>query len=155
MLIILNYKIDILDIFTMLISIIALLSTLRKKEYGKFYFIPKNEKEDPIWIKLIKFDLYDLKFSCEPYTNMNCRIDIIDPETQAQSFWCFPSEIKPTFEIGFLKQNTIIKFTHCKSSKINIEFQDKYNNKYSQILTQNNMSKRLHKNFWNLTFVGN
>ncbi|MES2239004.1 MAG: hypothetical protein V4497_01965 [Bacteroidota bacterium] len=149
-----NYQIDLLDIFTLLISVIALIATLRKKEFGKFYFIPKKENQKDIWIKLIKSDLYDLKFICEPYKDMKCRINLYDCNTQTDSTIDFPTETEPIFEIGLLKENTIVKFRTCNSSQIHIEFKDKYNNHYTQNLTQERISERRQNNIWNLTFVG-
>jgi hypothetical protein len=154
MLFIVNNQIDLLDIFTFIISVIALTATLRKKEFGRLYFIAKNEQRKDPWLKVIKSDLYDLKFICEPYKNMQCRIDLYDCDNENKSVFSFPTEKNPTFEIGLLKENTIIKFTNCNSSQIHIEYKDKYNNHYSQNLTQEKISKRRHKNIWNLTFVG-
>lgn len=154
MLFILNNQIDILDIFTLIISLMALTATLRKKEFGKFYFMPKKEINDDIWIRLIKSDLYELRFICEPYSNMQCRINLFNPDDSKDLVLEFPKETKPIFEIGLLKENTIVKFRNCKSTIIHIEFKDKYNNLYSQKLTQEKIFKRFHKNIWNLTFVG-
>ena len=86
--------------------------------------------------------------------NMKCRINLYDCNTEKDTTLCFIDEIKPIFEIGLLKENTILKFTHCNSSQIHIEYKDKYNNKYTQNLTQKKISTRCHKNVWNLTFVG-
>ena len=147
------FKIDLLDIFTLLISFFALFATLRKKEFGKFYFVPKDNPNQHVWIKVMKSDIYDLKFTCEPYTNMIYRIDFYHPEIKDDNV-IFRNEVNPTFEIGLLTQNTTVKFSSCKSSKIQVEYSDKYNNKYIQIVTQEKISKRRHKNFWNLTFVG-
>jgi hypothetical protein len=154
MLCILKNQIDLLDIFTLIISVIALIATLRKKEFGKLYFIPKNEDQKHIWVKVLKSDLYDLKFICEPYMDMKCRINSYDSNTEKDSTLYFIDETKPIFEIGLLKENTILKFTHCSSSQIHIEYKDKYNNSYTQNLTQEKISTRYHKNVWNLTFVG-
>ena len=154
MLLILNNQIDLLDIFTFIISVIALTATLRKKEYGRFYFIPKNENRNDIWLKVIKSDLYDLRFICEPYKNMQCRINLYDCNAGTDSVIEFPNESKPIFEIGLLKENTIVKFRNCNSSQIHIEFKDKYNNRYTQNVTQEKVAERCHKNIWNLTFVG-
>ena len=154
MLCILNTQIDLLDIFTLIVSVIALIATLRKKEFGKLYFIPKNEDQKHIWVKVLKSDLYDLKFICEPYVNMMCRINSYDCNTEKDTTLFFIKETKPIFEIGLLKENTILKFTHCNSTQIHIEYKDKYNNIYTQNLTQEKISKRCHKNIWNLTFVG-
>jgi hypothetical protein len=154
MLLSINNQIDILDIITLIISLVALVATLRKKEFGKFYFTPKKDKKSDIWIKLIKSDLYDLKFVCEPYKDMLCRINLVNPDDGTDLVLEFPSETKPIFEIGLLKQNTTVKFRSCNSSVIHVEFKDTYNNHYSQKLTQEKISERFHKNFWNLTFVG-
>ncbi len=153
MLLIYNIKIDILDVFTLLISFIALTATLRKKEFGLLYFIPKTQSEQHVWIKVIKSDIYDLKFTCEPYKKMSCRIDFYHPINPNNTFF-FLDEINPKFEIGLLAENTTVKFSNCKSSIIHAEFKDKYNNKYKQTITQEIISKRRHENFWNLTFVG-
>lgn len=147
-------NIDIISVIALCISIVALVATLRKKEYGVFYFIPKKENRPHVWIKLIKSDVYDVKFSCEPYKNMNTRIDLLYPESNEDSVWDFISETNPSFEFGSLSENTIVKFRSCDSRIIHITFRDKYNNYYKQTLTQNHVEKRYHKNFWNLTFVG-
>lgn len=154
MLFILNTQIDLLDILTLIISVIALMATLRKKEYGKFYLIPKNDTQKEVWVKLIKADIYDVKFTCEPYTGMTSRIDLLYPDTNKDSVWAFISEVKPSFEFGSIKTNTIVKFHNCKSTKFHVTFRDKYNNLYSQCITQEEISRRYHKNIWNLTFVG-
>ena len=153
MLCIINYKIDIIDIFTLAISIFALIATLRKKEFGKFYFINKNNENDDIWIKVIKSDLYDLKIICEPYTNMSCRIKIRKENDDNEEPF-FPTESNPIVYLGLLKVNSILKFRGCNSSKVRIEYKDKYNNLYSQEMTQNKITERKHNNIWNLTFVG-
>lgn len=154
MLYILNNQIDILDIFTLIISVFALVANLRKKEFGKFYFIPKNYSRKDIWIKLTKSDLYDIHIVCEPYKNMTLRIDVLKPDASKDEPFEFLKETTPKFEFGSLKENTIIKFRNCTSSKIQISYRDKYNNHYTQCLTQEKISGRWHKNIWNLTFVG-
>lgn len=151
---IINYKIDILDIVTLFISIIALISSLRKREFGKLYFIPKESRKD-IWLKVIKSDLYELEIIFEPYNNMNFKIKVYDYDKDEDSLRSFQEEVKPIFKMAELKQNSIIKFINCNSSRIHIEYRDKYNNLYSQNLTQTKIDKRLHKNIWNITFSGN
>lgn len=154
MLLILNTQIDLFDILTLIISILALTSTLRKKEYGKFYLIPKNDNQKELWVKLIKSNIYDVKFICEPYSGMSGRIDLLYPEADKNSVWVFIEEIEPAFEFGSLKENTIVKFHNCTSTKIHVTYRDKYNNLYSQCISQDNIGKRYHKNWWTLTFVG-
>ncbi|MFY7739249.1 MAG: hypothetical protein ACOVQC_01925 [Flavobacterium sp.] len=151
---IINYKIDILDIVTLFISIIALISSLRKREFGKLYFIPKESRKD-IWLKVIKSDLYELEIIFEPYSNMNFKIKVYDNDKDEDSLISFQEEIKPIFKMAELKQNSIIKFINCNSRRIHIKYRDKYNNLYSQNLTQTKIDKRLHKNIWNITFSGN
>ena len=121
---IINFKIDILDIVTLFISIIALISTLRKKEYGKLYFIPKNETRKDIWLKVIKSDLYELKIKFEPYKDMKFIIKVNDFEKNEDILQSFQEELKPIFEMPVLKQNSIIKFTNCNSNLIHIEYRD-------------------------------
>jgi|APLak6261690433_1056193.scaffolds.fasta_scaffold08286_2 hypothetical protein len=154
MIFILNYKVDIVDVFTLSISIIALIATLRKKEFGKLYFIPKSNENEDLWIQVIKSDLYDVKITCEPYKNMSGRIKILKENSETETVLAFPKETKPTVEIAILKVNTILKFRGCNSSRIQIQYKDKYNNCYSQEMTQNDIGKRRHRNIWNLTFVG-
>lgn len=154
MLFTLNTKIDLLDILTLIISVLALTATLRKKEYGKFYLIPKNDTQKEVWIKLIKADIYNVKFKCKPYARMKCRIDLLHPDASKDSALASISELKPSFECGSIKANTIVKFNNCKSTKIHVTFSDKYNNFYSQCITQDDIGRRYHKNIWNLTFVG-
>ena len=147
-------KIDFLDIFTLTISIIALIATLRKKEFGKLYFITKIQANDHILIQVIKSDLYDLKIVCEPYKNMSFTI-LIQKENETEfKLFSFPNETKPIIEIGLLQTNTILKFKSCNSSKVQIQYKDKYNNHYKQEMSQNDISERKHINIWNLTFVG-
>ena len=154
MLCIINYKIDIVDIFTLIISIFALVATLRKKEFGKLYFVVKNKNNDDLWIRSIKSDLYELKITCEPYTNMSCRINLRYENEDKDSVLAFLSETEPIIQKASLKANTTIKIRGCNSSKIHIEYKDKYNNHYVQELTQEKISKRRQINIWNLTFVG-
>ena len=154
MLFIVNFKIDIIDIFTLAISIVALLATLRKKEFGKLYFQVLDQNNEDIWLKVIKSDLYDVKIICEPYKDMSCRIKILNEYDDKDSVLSFPNETNPIVQVGLLKVNTILKFRGCNSTKIHIQYKDKYNNLYRQALNQNNISERKHKNIWNLTFVG-
>jgi len=93
--------------------------------------LSQNENQNHIWVKVLKSDLYDLKFICEPYTKMKCRINLYDCNTEKDSTLFFIDETNPRFEIELLKENTILKFTHCTSSKIQIEYKDKYNNSYT------------------------
>lgn len=147
-------QIDIVDILAIAISIIALIATIRKKEFGKFYFQILDKNNNEIWLKVIKSDIYDIKFICEPYKNMSCKINILNEYNDKDFVLDFPTEKKPIVQVGLLKENTILKFINCNSTKIHIEFKDKYNNRYSQELLQNKISDRKHKNIWNLTFVG-
>lgn len=146
--------INIIDVLAFTLSLCAFIATLRKKEYGKFFLIPKNEMQQEYWIKIIKSDLYELKFCIEPYKNMKARIDVLYPNAEKDSFLFFPEEPNPDFEIGLLTEGTIIKFHNCKTEKIKISFRDKYNNHYSQTILKNSISKRCQKNIWNLTFTG-
>ena len=95
MLFILNNQIGILDICTLIISVFALLATLRKKGFGKFYFIPKNESRKDVWIRLIKSDLYDIQFICEHYKNMDLRIDVLKPDEDKDEPFVFLKETTP------------------------------------------------------------
>ena len=149
-----NNNIDILDIFTLVISVIAFTATLRKKEFGTFYYINKSEEKSDIWIKLIKSDMYNLKLTCEPYSNMKLTIVVYDPEKDKESVLAFANEDKPIVEAAEIKENSIVKFRNCKTSSIHIEYKDRYNNHYCQKLKQQKINTRIHKNFWNLTFVG-
>jgi hypothetical protein len=154
MLSILNNQTKLMNILALIISIVALIATLRKKEFGKFYFVDLDHNNDDIWIKVIKSDLYDVKFICEPYENMSCRINILNENDDKDSVLGFPNETNPIVKIGLLKENAILKFRNCNSSKVHIHFIDKYNNVYNQELNHNKISERKHKNIWNLTFVG-
>lgn len=147
-------QIDLLDILALTISIVALIATLRKKEFGKFYFQVLDKNSNDIWVKVIKSDLYDIKFICEPYKNMSCRIKILNENDDKDFVLGFPNETNPIIQVGLLKENTILKFRNCNSTKIHIQYKDKYNNLYGQELVQNKISERKHKNIWNLTFVG-
>ena len=154
MLDIINSKIDLLDIYTLMISVIALIATLRKKEFGKFYFVIKNVEKNEIWLQVVKSDLYDLQIICEPYKKMSCRINILKESDTKESVIAFPDEEKPIVHFALLKVNTIIKFKGCYSSKIHIQYKDKFNNLYRQEMDQNKIAERKHVNIWNLTFVG-
>lgn len=146
----LQKDIGVIEIFTLLISVSALIGTLRKKEYGKFWFVEiKENLKDLIIIHLIKSDVYEVKISFEPYKNLKILVEVID-ENRA----IFADELKPYIEIGNLKQGCALSFNECHSRKIYIEYRDKYNNLYRQILTKSSITERLHKNIWNLTFVG-
>jgi hypothetical protein len=152
--IIINNQIDILDIFTLCISIVALLATLRKKGYGKFHLVLSNNKKNGIWIKLIKSDIYEVKLTCEPYDGMAGKICLLYPDTENDSFYDFINELNSEVEFGSIKVDTILKLKYCESTKIYISFRDKYNNLYYQWINQNKISRRIHKNMLNLTFTG-
>ena len=57
----------ILSITAILISIVSLISTLRKKEYGQFLFIQKEGYIEEVWIRLIKSNIYDINFDFHDY----------------------------------------------------------------------------------------
>ncbi len=152
-LLIFNNGVDLISILALVISLIALVSTLRKKEFGKFYYIPINESKSDIWIKLIKNNIYDLNITCESYEGMSSRINIYCPDGGKDTVF-FIDKTSPKFELASLKENSIIKFRNCNSNKFKIRFRDRYNNLYSQNMTQKKINERHHKNFWNLTFVG-
>lgn len=143
-----------MDILALLISIIALVSTLRKKEFGKFFLIQKNDPNKDVWVKVIKSDIYEVKFICEPYKGMKCRIDRLEENSKAELAPVFIKEANPTYEFGILKSNTIVKFHNCNSTMIHVTFRDKFNNLYSQHISRNKASRRNHKNILNLTFTG-
>lgn len=153
MLFILSNEIGIVDVLALIISLFALFATLRKKEYGKFWFLEiKENSKSYIIIHLIKSDVYEVKIQFEPYANLNILTEIIQDDNDTSSL--FANEPKPYNYISKLKEGSVLRFKQCKSSKIHITFRDKYNNSYSQKLTMDSISKRYHKNFWNLTFFG-
>jgi hypothetical protein len=151
---ILNLKINVIDVLTFTISIVALIATLRKKEFGKLYFQELDQNNTDIWLKVLKSDLYDIRIIFEPYKNMSCRLKITNEHEEKDSLLAFPNESNPIVQVGLLKVNTILKLSGCNATKIQIQYKDKYNNLYEQELNQNNISERKHKNIWNLTFVG-
>lgn len=147
---------DSISVFALLISIFALVATLRKKDFGTFYFVPLLEEKykNCVWLKLIKSDVYDITIIIEKSVNLNCRLEFYNPDTDKVEIVAFLDNNNNNCKIGHLKANTILKFTHCGSNKISFTYNDKYNNKYTQSVKENILKRRFHINFYNLSFVG-
>lgn len=147
---------DTISLFALLISIFALASTLRKKEFGAFFYVPLIEEslKNDIWLKLIKSDVYKINILIEDKIQKQYRLATNCPNTEKDSVIAFLDSSNNNCQVGHLKSNTILKFTNCTSSKISITYYDKYDNRYTQSLVKGVLSKRCHTNFYNLTFVG-
>jgi hypothetical protein len=141
----------ILSVIAVIISIISLISTLRKKEFGEFLFVQKEGVE--IWIRLIKSDVFDVEF--EFINNIKpSRIKILYPnESKDIPLW-FDSSPFSKFNHSLFSDNSIIKINFHSDLKIKISYNDRFNNRYCQIVEPNQISKRKHINFWKLTFGG-
>lgn len=148
-------NISLIDFLALLISVFALISTLRKKEFGKFVYVEINKKNvsNDVWLKIIKSDIYDISFKIKSNHPVNSRVKLFYPN-KTETVLYFLSDNQFDFKISELKASEKIEFTNFNFQQIKISFTDKYNNKYSQILFSDKIKKRYHLNFWNLTFVG-
>ena len=148
-------NISLIDFLALLISVFALISTLRKKEFGKFVYVEINNKNvrNDVWVKIIKSDIYDISFKIKSNLPVNSGVKLFHDD-KSETVLYFLSDNQFDFKISELKASEKIEFTNFNFQQIKISFTDKYNNKYSQILFSDKMKKRYHLNFWNLTFVG-
>lgn len=148
-------NISLIEFLAFLISVFALIATLRKKEFGKFVYVEINNKNvrNDVWVKIIKSDIYDISFKIKSNLPVNSRVKLFYPD-KSETVLYFLSDNQFNFKISELKSSEKIEFTNFNFQQIKISFTDKYNNKYSQILYGDKIKKRYHLNFWNLTFVG-
>jgi hypothetical protein len=143
----------ILAITAILISIVSLVSTLRKKEYGQFLFIQKEGFVGEVWIRLIKSNIYDIEFHFVDNVQPS-RIKMFMPGDEKDTPLRFESSKYKNYKNPVFKENTIIKIANNKDLNIRISFKDRYNNRYYQILTIKEITNRKQINKLNLTFGG-
>jgi hypothetical protein len=143
----------ILSITAILISIVSLVSTLSKKEYGQFLVIQKEGFVGEIWIRLIKSNIYDVEFNYVDCVQPS-RIKMFMPGDENDTPLRFESSKYKNYKNPVFKENTIIKITNNKDLKIRISYKDRYNNRYYQILTIKDITNRKQINKLNLTFGG-
>jgi hypothetical protein len=145
---------NLLDITAIILSIFAFLATLRKKEYGKFYFVKNKGENKDLLFKLIKSDVFEVKIQPDLSKDSGLRLILLDPNFLDEKNVNFTSYEDKNFEFGSIKNGTLLKVSGQNIKSLQITFKDKYNNKFSQVITKNNISKRSHNNIWNLTFIG-
>ncbi len=143
----------ILSITAILISIVSLISTLRKKEYGQFLFIQKEDFISEVWIRLIKSNIYDIEFNFVDNVQPS-RIKMFMPGDEKDIPLRFESSRYKNYRNPVFKDNVVIKIANHKDLKIKICFKDRYNNRYYQILTTKEITNRKQTNKLNLTFGG-
>ena len=148
-------QINLIDILTIIISVFALIATLRKKEFGKFSFVKINNPNvrNDVWIKVIKSDIYDLSFKIKTFEKTSSRLKLFYPDN-SETVLFFLDENQLKFAITELKAGSKLEFTDFNFDKIDIRYTDKYNNSYTQTLIKDKIGNRKHKNIWNLTFIG-
>lgn len=140
----------IVSILAVLISVISLISTIRKKEFGEFLFV-QTERPSEIWIRVVKSNLYDVCFEFEEKHKPN-RIKILKPnELKDDALW-FDSSHFDDFRHAVIDDNSILKLTYRSDLKVQITFCDRFNNKYCQLLDEMGITKRKHLNPFNFTF---
>ena len=143
----------ILSFTAVLISVISLASTLRKKEFGEFLNI-QTEKVSEVWISVVKSNLYDVQFEFIE-KNKPSRISILKlNETKESTLW-FDSSIFRDLKIAIAEEYSIIKFTRPDGMKVKIIFKDRYNNIYCQLLDDSKITQRKHLNPLNFSLGGN
>ncbi|MCF8435195.1 MAG: hypothetical protein K9G37_12035 [Crocinitomicaceae bacterium] len=140
-----------LSITAIIISIISLVSSLRKKEFGKFLFIQKEGYINEVWIKLIKSNIYDIEFHFIDNIQPK-RIKMLSPDSEKDVLLRFESSKHHNFKYSFLNENTIIKITTYSNLNIKILFTDKFNNRFYQVLNSQEITDRKQLNPLNLTF---
>ena len=140
----------ILSVIAILISIVSLIATLRKKEYGQFLFVQK-ENDFEFWIRVVKSNIYDLRFDFVNGIKPN-RIKILYPnEIKDIPLWFESSNLKD-LKLPIITEDTIIKIKNREGLNIRIYFRDRFNNHYCQVLDKTKISNRKHLNCLNLTF---
>jgi hypothetical protein len=140
----------ILSVIAILISIVSLIATLRKKEFGQFLFVQK-ENDFEIWIRVVKSNIYDVRFDFVNDIKPN-RIKILYPnEIKDIPLW-FESSNLNELKLPVISDDSILKITNSDGLEIKIYFRDRFNNHYCQILDKSKISNRKHLNCLNLTF---
>lgn len=150
-----DLKIGFFDLIALFLSTIALIATLRKKEFGKFVYIElnSNRKEREFWIKLIKSNVYDVEFTIISKDGFTGRFKLEKMNENGVPFW-FPDDTNKKMNIAMLSENDKIIINCSEFEKIEIRFKDRFENRYFQTIKNKSCSNRRHINFWNLTFVG-
>lgn len=143
----------ILSITAILISIVSLVSTLRKKEYGQFLVIQKEGFIEDVWIRLIKSNIYDINFDFLDGIQPS-RIKMYMPGDEKDTPLRFENSKFKNYKNPFFQENVIIKIHSHKNLKMKISFKDRYNNKYYQVLNSQEITNRKQINKLNLTFGG-
>jgi hypothetical protein len=143
----------VLSLIAILISVVSLISTLRKKEYGQFLFIQKEGFTGEIWIKLIKSDIYDIEFLFNDNIRPS-RIKVLTLEDVKDSILYFDSSKYANYKSPVFNENSIIKISLNPEVNIKISYKDRFNNQYYQILTSKEITDRKQINKLNLTFGG-
>ena len=104
-----------LSITAIIISIISLVSSLRKKEFGQFLFVQKEDYISEIWIRLIKSNIYDIEFHFIDNIQPR-RIKMFMPDSEKDIPLRFVSSKFNDYKNPFFKEHTIIKI--CRRSSI-------------------------------------
>jgi hypothetical protein len=143
----------VLSITAIIISVVSLISTLRKKEFGEFLFIQKEDFISEVWIRLIKSNIYDIEFHFIDDLQPS-RIKMLMPGGEKDIPLRFESSRFRSYKHPVFGENSIIKFSSQTDLKIRISFKDRYNNTYFQVLNSKEISNRKQINKLNLTFGG-
>jgi hypothetical protein len=141
-----------MDVVAIVISFVALVATLRKKEFGKFVLIRNVNPVEDIRLRLIKSDVYECKFKLLTATKI--KIDIKHPNGSNFEPYISINELNPKIEISHIPADSIIKIANGSSKNFRMTYCDKYGNWYCQSISKGKINRRYHKNFWNLTFAG-
>ena len=141
----------ILSLTAILISVISLISNLRKKEFGQFLFVQKEDYISEIWIRLIKSNIYDIEFHFIDNIQPR-RIKMFMPDSEKDIPLRFVSSRFKDYKNPFFKEHTIIKILSDSEIKIKIIYKDRYNNRFYQVLNSQEITDRKQLNPLNLTF---
>ena len=141
----------ILSLTAILISVISLISNLRKKEFGQFLYVQKEDYISEIWIRLIKSNIYDIEFHFIDNIQPR-RIKMLMPDSEKDIPLRFVSSKFNDYKNPFFKEHTIIKILSDSEIKIKIIYKDRYNNRFSQVLNSQEITDRKQLNPLNLTF---
>ena len=144
-----------IEFLSLLISISALIATLRKKEFGTIVFVDINNENvrNDVWIKIIKSEIYNVTFKIKSKQTINSRVKLLySDKTESTLFSLNDSQAR--FNIAALKTDDKLEITNFNFEEIQIKYTDKYNNRYKQTLKKSKITDRRHINCWNLTFVG-
>jgi hypothetical protein len=126
----------ILSACSFLVSLITLITVLRKMEFGEFSIFKSHDKiEFDARLKVIKSDIFNIKIIFKPGTEDKRVMQIIDGDTNTY----YTESGTNYIEIPKLTEETILICSNI-NTQFQISYFDRYGNEFSQIVDESRKS---------------